>query len=503
VPETAELKSAGLQSAVPEQVPMVVDEVLISVAPGETRAAFLQHGQLQRLVVDRGTLRVGALFLGRVINVVPALDAAFVDIGVGDAGFLGLAEARPAAAAGGTIKQFVNEGDRVLVQVIRAPIEGKGPKLTLRPALAGAHLVLLPHGTGISVSMEAAVTADVLAALEAVLPRDAGGWTLLPAAAGASTATILGEARQLCASWQELRMRSRPAKPPLALAAGPDPVVVALSEEWTPALARVAVDEPRAAARLRAAFPDRAGRIETGLSRGSLFSDHDVEEQIEALLAPEVSLRCGGTVSIAETAAVVAIDVDAGAADQGGREATALAVNREAADMIARHLCLRDLAGHVVIDFVPMRRRGNQRRLLEHLRRAFVRRRAAVDLAGFTRLGLIELTRRRAGPSVAETMLAPCRPCAGRGAVLSPLTVALKALRQLVAEDRAAPGRRWTIEAAPQVIAAFAGAALEARRETEARLGRPLRLHASERQTADSYKLMANSDREGCDGREG
>ena len=480
----------------PGEALRAVDEVLVSVAPGETRAAFLQHGQLQRLVVDRGGLRVGALFLGRVIRVVPALDAAFVDIGPGDAGFLGLAEARPAGTTGSTIKQFVNEGDSVLAQVIRAPIGGKGPKLTLRPALIGAHVVLFPYASGIAVSAETERTADVLAALEAVLPGDAGGWTLLPAAAGAFTATILTEARQLCASWQELLARSRAAKPPVALAAGPDPVVVALSEEWTPALARIVVDEPRAAARLRTAFPDLAGRIETGLSRGSLFSEYDVEEQIEALLAPEVGLRCGGTVSIAETAAVVAIDVDAGAADQGGREATALAVNREAADMIVRHLCLRDLAGHVVIDFVPMRRRGNQRRLLDHLRRAFARQRSAVDLAGFTRLGLVELTRRRLGPSLTETMLAPCRTCAGGGAVLSPVTVALKALRQILAEDRAAPGHEWAIEAAPDVIAAFAGTALAARRETEARLGRPLQLRVSERQTVDSYKLMVTTDQE-------
>jgi ribonuclease G len=202
-------------------------------------------------------------------------------------------------------------------------------------------------------------------------------------------------------------------------------------------------------------------------------------------------------VFIEKTAAVVAIDVDAGAADEGGREATALAVNREAADVIAREIGLRDLAGHVVIDFVPMRRRDNERKLLRRLTRAFARHRLTVDLAGFTRLGLVEFTRRREGPSLPDTMLAPCPACEGHGHVLSPLTVALKSLRDVVAEDRAAPGCAWGIEAAPEVIAVFGAAAMDALRETEARLGRSLKLYASALWAPDIYKVIAVRDREG------
>lgn len=471
---------------------MAVDEVLISIAPGETRAALLYRGRLQRFVVDRGGLRVGDLFIGRVIRSVVALEAAFIDIGLRDAGFLGLPEARPAGTDGGTIKQFVNEGDRVLVQVVRTPESGKGPKLTLRPALSGPHLVFLPNAAGVVVSVGAATAADQqrLQDLEQCLPSEAGGWTVLPAAAGVSKDTVVNEARQLCARWQDTLAQSRAIKPPASLAAGPDPVVVALSYTWPAALLRIVVDDGRAAARLRAAFPDLAGKIQTELSHLSLFTQHDVDEQIEALLSPMVKLRCGGTVFIAETAAVVAIDVDAGAADEGGREATALAVNREAADTIAREICLRNLAGHVVIDFVPMRRRDNERKLLRRLSRAFAQQSCPLDLAGFTRLGLVEFTRRRQGPSLPDTMLASCPACEGRGRVTSPLTVALSALRAVVAEDCGAPGRAWGIEAAPEVVAAFGGAAMEARKETEARLGRPLQFFASERSPLDVYKLV-------------
>jgi ribonuclease G len=493
VPETA-LST----SALAEQAAVAVDEVLVSAAPGETRAAFLHGGELQRLVVDRGGVRVGDLFLGRVIRSVVALEAAFVDIGLGDAGFLGLAEARPDGANGGTIKQLVNEGDRVLVQVIRTSEGGKGPKLTSRPALAGAHLVFLPKAAGVTVCAGAATAAEKqrLQDLEQGLPRDAGGWTVLPAAAGASKDTLAGEARQLCARWQDMLARFRSAKPPAFLAAGPDPLVVALSHTWPGPLRRIIVDEGQVAARLRGAFPDLAGKIETDLSPRALFSQHGVDEQIEALLSPVVTLRCGGSVFIAETAAVIAIDVDAGAADEGGREATALAVNREAADAIARQICLRDLAGHVVIDFVPMRRRDNERKLLRRLTRAFARQSSLLDLVSVTRLGLVEFTRRRRGPSLPGTMLAACAACEGRGRVPSPLTVALSALREVVAEDRVAPGRAWEIEAAPEVIAAFAGAAMPARKETEARLGRPLRLCPSERCGPDVYRLVATMDRE-------
>ncbi|MGZ9106829.1 MAG: ribonuclease E/G [Rhodoplanes sp.] len=368
----------------------------------------------------------------------------------------------------------------------------------MRPAIAGAHLVFHPGATGVTLAGGSPVAAerDNLAPCERWLPREAGGWTVLPAAVGASKETIANEARQLCARWQEALACSRAMKPPALLAAGPDPVVAVLSQAFSPALVRIVVDNARMAAALRLAFPDVAARIETDLSCRSLFSGHGVEEQIEALLSPVIKLQCGGTVFIEKTAAVVAIDVDAGAADEGGREATALAVNREAADVIAREIGLRDVAGHVVIDFVPMRRRDNERKLLRRLTRALARHCLTVDLAGFTRLGLVEFTRRRSGPSLPETMLASCPACEGRGRVTSPLTVALKSLREVIAEDRASPGRAWGIEAAPEVIAVFGAVATDALRETEARLGRPLKLYASTLCAPDIYKVVTARDRE-------
>jgi Rne/Rng family ribonuclease len=373
----------------------------------------------------------------------------------------------------------------------------------MRPAIVGAHLVFHPDAMGVALAGDPPVAAerDNLVWYERGLPREAGGWTVLPAAAGASQDVIAKEALRLCARWQDALTRSRAMKPPALLAAGPDPVGVALSQALSPARVRparvrIVADDARMAATLRLAFPEKALNIETDLSGRSLFSEHALEEQIETLLSPVVDLQCGGTIFIEQTAAVVAIDVDAGAADEGGREATALAVNREAADVIARQISLRDLAGHVVIDFVPLRRRDNQRKLLRRLTRAFARHGLAVDLAGFTRLGLVEFTRRRERPSLPDTMLASCPACEGQGRVSSPLTVALKALRDVVAEDRAAPGRAWGIEAAPEVIAVLGAPAMDALRETEARLGRPLKLHTNALRAPDSYKLVAARDKE-------
>lgn len=482
---------------------MAVDEVLISVAPGETRAAFLVGGEVERFILDRPSSgpRIGDLYLGRVTKSVAALDAAFVDIGFRDAGFLALTEARPNGLYGGTIKQFANEGDRVVVQVTRTPQGGKGAKLTLRPALASAHLVLRPYAGDLAPSEESppAVDPQWLQKFAHRVPNEAGSWTFLPAAAGASESTIVNEARQLCALWQDALARSRTMTPPALLAAGPDPIVAALAHTLPSARLRVVVDDARVAAKLRSAFPDLSTRIQRCLPGRSVFADSGVDEQIETLLLPVIDLACGGTISIAETAAVVAIDIDAGATDTGGREATAFAVNREAADVIARQVCLRDLAGHIVIDFVPMRRRANRHKLLTWLSRAFARHSCPVELAGFTRLGLVELTRRRQGPSLPEMMLEACPACDGRSRVMSPLTVALKALREVLAEDRAAPGRIWTIEAAPSVIAALTGAATEARKETEARIGRPLKLVTSDRCGLEGYAIhrVMNREQEG------
>lgn len=406
----------------------MIDRILVSVSPGETRVACLDEaGRLVRLIVDRAGdgLRVGDIVLGRVIKVMPAMEAAFIDVGEANAGFLGLAEARPADRPDGRIGDVTAEGDALVVQVLRLADGAKGAKLARCPANAAA------------------------------LPSD--------------------------------------ISPPAILRRAPGAVTAAVAEHGTQSRGRILVDDARTARALRAALPHLSDRIEVPGAAGSLFREEGVEDQVEALLSPVVCLPGGGRVTIVETEALVAIDVDTGAADHGGPVRTALAVNLEAAAAVARHVVLRDLGGHIVIDFVPMRIRGDRKRVLAALRHGLEDDARPTQLAGFTSLGLVELTRARTGPSLTKRLTALC-PCCGGGRMKAPLTVALEALRAVLAEDRARPGTGWAIEASAAVLAALAEAAAAARSEAEARIGRPLVLIVSEDMAVDRYAVRPLAD---------
>lgn len=280
-----------------------------------------------------------------------------------------------------------------------------------------------------------------------------------------------------------------PPAPPATLARGPDPVTVAVREADLSVDAPILVNDRRTAAALRAALPDLADRVETAVRPASLFAAHGADEQIHALLRPAITLPSGGAVTVTPTPALVAVDVDIAKASAGGAAATALAVNLEAAEAVARRLRAADLSGYVVIDVVPMRRRDHREAVLDRLRRVVADDARGVDVGGYTRLGRIELNRRRAGPSLVAQLTVACPACEGLGRVDDPGGVALGAMRAVLAEDRAAPGRRWQVTATPAVIAALQGPLAAALHQTEDRLGRPLRLVADPAAAADRVHI--------------
>ena len=475
---------------------MAVDRIIVSAAAGEIRAAFLDDGLLCRLVLSRpgDTVRAGDIHLGRVTKVAPQLAAAFVAIGLDRDGLLPL----PEGGGGGRI----GEGDAVLVQVRREPEGGKGARLTARPALPGRTLALVPGGDQIRVSRRIgdAEERQRLTDLASGLPGG-GGWIVRAAAAGAPAEALHKEAGRLCARWAEIEAKRAASRPPALLHRAPDPALAAIVDAAGPDLAAIVVDDPGILARIRAALPELTGRIERHAGPGALFEVHGVEEQIEAALAPQVPLPSGGVVVLAETAAVIAVDVDSATAAGGSAEETALRVNIEAAEAVARQVRLRDLAGHIVIDFVPMRRRDNATRVLEALRRGFEGDDRRPQIAGFTRLGLVEMTRRRRGPSLARRLSTACPACAGVGRIESAETVALAALRMVLAESRAVPGARLEIVAAPAVIEALRGPTATGLAaglaEVEARLGRPLTLRADAGAPPAAFRVVPLGSGEG------
>ncbi len=475
---------------------MAVDRVIISRSPGETRVALLAGERLTELLVARAgdDSIVGNVYLGRVEAVLKGLDAAFVDIGRDRAGFLALPEARPAGAMGGgdRIGDYLAEGDSVLVQAVRDAAEDKGAKLTTHINIAGVNLVFRPGQPGVTLSRRIAHAERArLEQVAAGLAADDGGFIVRTAAAAAAPEAIVREADGLVAHWTDITDRVGLVEAPHLMAGGPGVAVLALREVGA-GIRTVVVDDAETLAEVRAycrtEIPDLADRIESHKGAEPLFEAAGIEEQIEAALDPVVPLAGGGSLIISQTPALCAIDVNTGGADAGSREETAFAVNLAAAGEAAHQLRLRNISGLVAIDFVPLRDDERKRRVLEALADAVRDDPLGPHVVGYTRLGLVELTRRRHGLSLLEIVAGPW-PHAVAAAGKSPMTAALEALRGLARGARKG-GSVPVLRASPAVAAALAGPAAEAKREAETALGVAIAVRADQTLPDERWEIV-------------
>jgi Rne/Rng family ribonuclease len=415
------------------------DAILLSAGPGELRLAVMAGDRPLEFLIDRGDGNPGDVVLGRVLSVNRAIDAAFIDIGEPTAGFL--APAGPAA-----------EGQPLLVQVTAAARAGKGAELTRAVSLAGQVIAYTPARAGLNVSRR--ITADderarLTAVLKPVLTAGEGV-VVRTQAAGTEAGALLAELDTLRRRWQAIEAARAVATPPARLHA-PHPLTRLLGDY--PDITRVVVDSAALLADIRPLF------AAAELCRDAF---DEVADDLDAALDSWVPLPGGGTLIIEFTAALTVIDIDSG----GG---SALDANLAAVPEIARQLRLRGVAGHVILDIIPLRDRRALGRIVEALRQAVADDPTPTHVIGTTPLGLVEMTRERRRPTLAETMLdaTPARRSAD--------SLGLDALRALLREADTRPGARLALAASPEVVTALRRrpAALA---QAADRLGRPLTL---------------------------
>lgn len=402
---------------------MLVDEIVISASVDGLFAAFLADGMLTRLEIGGAAHhpvggRIGDIVLGRVTRFDRDLGAAFVDLGGGAFGFL----ARGGVTGSLSSPKKIAEGDAVLVQISREAEAGKAARLTAGVVVAGRALILLPRRVEARISKR--IGDDTARArlfrLLAGMAGGENGWFVRKAAAAASDEMIMGEATALASLWQEILARAAAVGAPARLYRAADPVLAAIADDAGPALRRIVADDPAVLAAVRQLYPDLAPLCGLHVGTGDLLAAFGVNVQVDAALEPTVPMPGGGALHIAETPALIAIDVDSGPARGGGQENAALAANLAAVDVLAREIGLRELAGHIVIDFVAMRRRASREVLVERLRAAFATDRRETHIAGYTRLGKVEMMRRRTGPTLRQRLCAACPACHGDGVVRAP-----------------------------------------------------------------------------------
>jgi ribonuclease G len=470
-------------------------ELLISAGPGEWRAALVEDGAPVELRVERGDgAEAGSIHLGRVVRLLPALGAALVEIGGERPAFLPQSEIFPRF-------RRLDEGERVVVQIRREAQGGKAIQLTTAVALRGRFVELLvgrpvlgdtgmlsPEGREHLLN-SIGIAPHPPAARVPPSPRMRGegrgegrpAQTLfgLRVLQSAPIEVLVTDAKSLRQLWSDIGDRAGGIAPPTRL--HPAATFAAASAGVLPAIDRVFVDDPGAVPEIRAAFREAAvahlPAADWPLDLDALF---------EEALAPTIALPGGGSVHFEPARAAVLVDVDSGTPETGAPGRTALAANLAAAEAIAREIRLRNLAGGIVVDFVGLDDRRSRERVRAAIAGALDADPMQPQLLGWTRLGHLELVRRRRTRPFADSLL---EPAPGGAFVKTVVTVAHEALRALRREAQGQPGHAWRLTVAPAVAAALAGEVASAVRALEDRFGRTIAITADGALGRDRFQI--------------
>ena len=410
-----------------------VDRVMAVRQSGDrTQIAVLEDGVLVEHYVTRASASsyVGNVYLGRVQNVLPSMEAAFVDIGKGRNGVLYAGEVNWDAAGlegkSRNIESALKSGDAVLVQVTKDPIGHKGARLTSQVSLPGRFLVYVPGGgmTGISRKLPDTERHRLKTILKKIVPEDAGV-IIRTAAEGATEEELTHDVERLKAQWEKIDKKSQNTKAAPALVHGePDLAIRVVRDVFNEDFKQLVVQGEGAWQTVSEYVEDVAPSLGERVSRhtggSDIFADLRVDEQLMKALDRKVWLPSGGSLVIDRTEAMTVIDVNTGkfVGTGGNLEQTVTRNNLEAAEEIVRQLRLRDVGGIVVIDFIDMVLESNRELVLRRLTECLGRDRTKHQVAEVTSLGLVQMTRKRVGEGLLEAFSEPCEVCKGRGVII-------------------------------------------------------------------------------------
>jgi ribonuclease E len=404
-----------------------VDRQMVVRQKGDrTQIAVLEDGILVEHYVTKAsaTSYAGNVYLGRVQNVLPSMEAAFVDVGKGRNAVLYAGEVNWEGMSSGSrkIEQALKSGQEVLVQVSKDPIGHKGARLTSQISLPGRYLVYVPESsmTGISRKLPENERTRLKNILKNVVPEGAGV-IIRTAAEGASEEEIGRDVRRLQAQWEVIKTKAEAGGAPKLLHAEPDLVIKVVrdvfNEDFTKLIVQGESEWDTIREYVEFVAPDLAPRLSKFAGNGDVFAEHRIDEQLLKALDRKVFLPSGGSLVIDRTEAMIVVDVNTGkyVGKGGNLEETVTRNNLEAAEEIARQLRLRDLGGIIVVDFIDMVLESNRDLVVRRLVECLGRDRTKHQVAEVTSLGLVQMTRKRVGQGLLESFSETCEACNGRG----------------------------------------------------------------------------------------
>ena len=441
--------------------------ILINAVPEETRIAIVEDGELLSMEVERAshTHQVGNIYKGHVQNVLPGMQAAFVDIGGEKNAFLYIGDGMPKEVIQILpVQSKIHIGQSLPIQIIKDAIGTKGPRATVHLSLPGRNVVLMPTAAyiGISRRIEAEEERSRLHDIAQRICPEGMGLIVRTVAAGQSEETLTRDVQYLTRLWASLMARNRLASAPELLYRDADLVIRMVRDSFTEDIDELVIDDAgvfqRVQELLRYTSPALMEKVRHYEGRQSIFRKYQVDEEIKRIGDREVSLSSGGFIVIDKTEALTAIDVNTGKfVGQANLSDTVYRINLEAGAEIMKQLRLRDIGGIILVDFIDMEREEQKEELLAFLRERARHDRMKTNIVDITSLGLVEITRKKSRQNFESIIYSECPYCHGRGRVESPETVSIRIcreLRRLEARSHASGG--YEISVHEQVAEAIA-----------------------------------------------
>jgi ribonuclease G len=519
-------------------------QVLVSVDRAETRVALLEAAgtpgasrpagrsrkrsgthppahpgagyRIAELYIERrgGRSIVGNIYKGKVDNVLPGLEAAFVDIGLEKNGFLhvdeivlpGVEAPRRGRGGGRKIADLLQPGQEIVVQVVKDPLKTKGARLSMEVTIAGRYMVYAPTGEGVGVSRRLEdKERERLRRQTAKLEIGTGGAIIRTAAHGAQRADFERELLYLHKLHEVLMKRVEDTQAPAMVFQEADLSVRVVRDIFSEHFERAIVDDEQQHRRLVSFFartaPELVERVELWEEPEPLLDAYRVTEAIDGVMSRRVDLPSGGYLMIDYAEALTVIDVNSGSfigrGKGAGLEETITKTNLEAAEEVVNQLRLRDIGGIIVIDFIDMARARNRDAVMKTLRKTLDEDRTKTFTAEISRLGLVEMTRQNVTEGVREIMSRPCPTCSGEGVIRSEETIAIefeRRLRDVVVEHPDAEA--FLVQINPRVTAQFTGQGSRVLHALEAQTGRSFHFEGSEGLVLDHFAITFQGTRE-------
>ena len=442
----------------------MASEIIINVAPEETRVAVLDRKILTDLYIDRVKERdfVGNVYKGKIVKVLPGLQAAFVDIGqekaafmhvsdlTGDAGKLDFDDplveiedkvpevAKAKRSSSKPIEELLDEGQELMVQVTKGPIGTKGARVTAYISLPGRYLVFMPNvdHIGISRRIERDEERARLKQLMHKLRKPGQGYIVRTVSEGVSDEELRSDVEFLQASWEEILEKKRRLKPPALLHSDLDLVFRTVRDHFTKDVQRLWIDSKQDYEAIREFvgryLPELLSHIVLYTKDEPIFDYFDLETEISKAMARKVWLKSGGHIVIDHTEAMTVIDVNTGRfVGKRDLEDTIVRTNLEAVKEIAYQLKLRSIGGIIIIDFIDMERERNRDKVFQALTDALAHDKARARILRVSDLGLVEMSRERVREDIYRALSEPCHYCEGRGYTKDPMTVCYELFRDI------------------------------------------------------------------------